>query len=532
MLFTSYSFIAFIVVCFVLYYVLPRKWQWMFLLVVSFIFYASAGIFYPVFLLIASSATYIAAICIERSRNREKAYIAEHKDLFSSREEKKAYRKRGNARRRAMMLAALLGLLAVLGVFKYADFFVDNIDNILYAAGSDKEIPLPDLLLPMGISFYTFQSLGYLIDVYWERVDAQKNFLKHLLFVSFFPQLVQGPISRYSDLSQTLYEEHPFDRRQVAFGLERILWGYFKKLVIADTIITATKAIIGDPDYYTGAWVLVGIIFYGIELYADFTGGIDITIGIAQVFGVHVEENFIRPYFSKNIAEYWRRWHISMGTWFRDYIFYPMSISKSMGRITKWSRKHWGKGAAKRVPVYIATMVTWLATGIWHGAAWHFVVWGLMNGVVILVSQEFDPLYEKFHNRFPGIESRGGWKAFQIIRTFFLMGSLRMFDCYQDVPLTFRMFFEMFSHFNIKALTISEFTDLGLSVQSYIIVAAGTVLMFIASLMGRKTSVRERLASEPYAVRALGVSALFVAIILFGSYGVGYDAAQFIYNQF
>ena len=317
---------TFIAVAFFLYYRIPRKWQWPFLLIISIGFYASAGIFYPIFLLVSSAVTYLAGLWIERNRKQEKTYIRENAGQFASRQEKKEFKQKGEKRRRNLMVSALLILLAVLGVFKYADFVIDNMNAVFYAVGSDRELEYLDLLLPMGISFYTFQSLGYLLDVYWEKIGAQKNFFKHLLFVSFFPQLVQGPISRYSDLSQTLYEEHVFDKKQVIFGLERILWGYFKKLVVADTILTATTAVIGD-EYYNGAWVLVGIIFYGIELYADFTGGIDITIGIAQVFGVKVAENFIRPYFSKNIAEYWRRWHISMGTWFRDYIFYPMPDS-------------------------------------------------------------------------------------------------------------------------------------------------------------------------------------------------------------
>lgn len=280
MLFTSYAFIAFIAVAFFLYYRIPRKWQWPFLLIISIGFYASAGIFYPIFLLVSSAVTYLAGLWIERDRKQEKDYIRENGGRFASRQEKKEFKQKGEKRRRKLMVSAFLILLAVLGVFKYADFVIDNINAVFYAVGSDRELEYLDLLLPMGISFYTFQSLGYLLDVYWEKIDAQKNFFKHLLFVSFFPQLVQGPISRYSNLSQTLYEEHVFDKKQVIFGLERILWGYFKKLVVADTILTATTAVIGD-EYYNGAWVLVGIIFYGIELYADFTGGIDITIGIA-----------------------------------------------------------------------------------------------------------------------------------------------------------------------------------------------------------------------------------------------------------
>lgn len=542
MLLTSYEFIGFILVAFLLYYLLPKKCQWILLLIGSYVFYflsgaqmdggfdLISGITYPLLLFATTLITYTTAILIENRNRRDQAYIKEHKAEFS-REEKKAYKQKSGKKKRRIMLAGLLLALLILAVFKYADFAIDNVNNILSIAGSDKELDYLDLLLPMGISFYTFQSLGYLLDVYWEKVDAQRNLPKYMLFVSFFPQLIQGPISRYSDLERSMYEEHAFDWKKVRFGLERILWGFFKKLVVADTILTAVQVIISD-EYYSGAWVLVGIVFYGIELYADFTGGIDITIGVAQVFGIHVEENFIRPYFSKNIAEYWRRWHISMGTWFRDYIFYPMSISKSMNRLTKWCKTKWGKGAAKRVPIYLATMVTWFATGIWHGASWNFIVWGVMNGVVILISGEFEPLYQKFHQAFPTVGAKRWYQGFQVIRTFLLMGSLRLFDCYRDVPLSFQMFGSMFTDFHISALSWSEFSDLGLTLAQYIVVLCGTILMFVVSMLGRKESVREQISKKPYAVKFVIFTALLFAVILLGSYGVGFDATQFIYNQF
>ncbi|MDD5949262.1 MAG: MBOAT family protein [Lachnospiraceae bacterium] len=530
MLLTSYEFIIFISICFVLYYILPKRFQWILLLVASYVFYFMAGTFYPLFLLATSLITYTTAILIEKRAKKEKAYIAQHKEELS-REEKKAYKNRSAKAKRRIMLIGLLLCLGILAVFKYADFTIDNINFVLTAIGSDRELDYLDLLLPMGISFYTFQSLGYLLDVYWEKVQAQRNLPKYMLFVSFFPQLIQGPISRYSDLARTLYEQHTFNWKNVRFGLERILWGYFKKLVVADTILTAVSVIITD-EYYNGAWVLVGIVFYGIELYADFTGGIDITIGVAQVFGIKVEENFIRPYFSKNIAEYWRRWHISMGTWFRDYIFYPMSISKSMNSLTKTCKKKFGKGVAKRVPVYLATMVTWFATGIWHGASWNFVMWGVMNGVVILISGELEPLYAKFRAAFPRLVKTRFYDGFQVIRTFLLMGSLRLFDCYRDVPLSFQMFFSMFRDFDLRALTWEEFSYLGLTWQQYLIVLVGTIIMFLVSMAGRKGSVREQLSAKPYIVKYAVFVILLFAVILFGSYGVGYDAAQFIYNQF
>jgi D-alanyl-lipoteichoic acid acyltransferase DltB (MBOAT superfamily) len=529
-LFTSYEFIIFILVCFGLYYLIPKRFQWMLLLVASYVFYIAGGLFYPLFLLATSVITYVTALLMEKRADKDNAYLDENKGVLT-REEKKRYKEQSKKARKRLMLVGLLLCLGILGVFKYADFVIDNINWILYAAGSETELYYLDLILPMGISFYTFQSLGYLLDVYWEKTRAQRNLPKYMLFVSFFPQLVQGPISRYNDLSKTLYMEHSFDWKNIRFGFERILWGYFKKMVVADTILNAVSWIISD-EYYGGAWVLLGIIFYGIELYADFTGGIDITIGVAQIFGVKVEENFIRPYFSKNIAEYWRRWHISMGTWFRDYIFYPMSISKSMGRLTKWTKSKFGKGAAKRVPIYLATMVTWFATGIWHGASWNFIAWGVANGIVILISGELEPLYKRFHDAFPRLVQTKGYTAFQIVRTFFLMGTLRMFDCYRDVPLTFRMFFSMFKDFDLSVLTAEEFSYFELSVFQYGIVAVGVVLMFAVSLAGRKGSVREQISRYPYVVKAGIFILLLFAVLLFGNYGIEYDATQFIYNQF
>lgn len=531
MLFTSYEFIIFILIAIVLYYVFPKRFQWVILLVASYIFYFFAGAFYPLFILLTSITTYLIARKLDKLKEVQEEYISLHKAELS-REERKEYGKQMKKKRKGWMLLCLLINFGILAFLKYTNFAIDNINSLLGVLQSSAELEYLNIILPLGISFYTFQSMGYLIDVYWEKTAAQKNFFKFALFVSFFPQLIQGPISRYNELSRTMYEEHSFQWTNFKHGLERVLWGYFKKLVIADRILAAVNTLIESPDYYTGAFVLVGIIFYGIELYADFTGGIDITIGIAQMFGIKVAENFERPYFSKNIAEYWRRWHITMGTWFKDYVFYPLSISKWMKNITTFCKDHFGKGVAKRVPIYIATMITWFATGIWHGASWNFIVWGLMNGIVILISQEFNPLYEKFHSRFPKLVESRGYDAFQILRTFLLMGSLRLFDCYRDVKTAFYMFFSMITQFRISEITKEELLDLGLNMVDYAIVAIGVLIMFIVSLLGRNGSIRVKMDSKSYVIRYAIYLCLFFSIILFGAYGIGYDATQFIYNQF
>ncbi len=531
MLFTSYAFIAFIAVVFLLYYALPKKCQWPLLLVASYVFYFIAGPSYLIFIAITTVSAYLVTIKMDALGETQKAYLAANKANMTK-DEKKAYKAGITAKKWKWLLLALFINIGILAVLKYTNFAIANVNGILAAVGSAKQFTLLNLVLPMGISFYTFQTVGYVIDVYRGTARAEKNPFKLALFVSFFPQLVQGPISRFNDLSASLFANHRFDPKVFSYGLYRILWGYFKKVVIADRILVAVNAIIRDTDTYQGAFVLVGYLFYALELYADFTGGIDITIGIAQAMGIKVTENFVRPYFSKNIKEYWTRWHITMSTWFKDYIFYPISVCKPMLRLSKFSRKKFGEVIGKRVPVYLSAFVVWFATGIWHGASWNFIVWGLMNFAVIMVSQELEPLYRKFHHRF-NVKDKQWWRVFQIVRTILLMSAIRSFDCYRDVPLTFKMFGNLFTHFRIRALTAQAFLGMGLSGAEYVLLVACTVLLFaVSAFEEKKGSVRDAIYAAPAATKYIVFTVLLLVVVVFGAYGIGYDSTQFIYNQF
>lgn len=543
MLFTSYEFLGFLAVLFLLYYLIPKKYQWMLLLAASYVFYFMAGAYCLVYILITTVTVYLLGCRIEDLREKQSAYLKEHKAELGK-EEKKAYKNGIKKRQWRILLIGLLINLGILAGVKYTNFAIYNVNLALHSFGSIRQLDFLDIALPMGISFYTFQALGYIIDVYRGTSRAERNPFKFALFVSFFPQLVQGPISRFQDLSKTLYAEHSFDAKEVSFGLERILWGFFKKLVIADRILVGVNEIVKNPESYGGAYVFVGMMFYALELYADFTGGIDITIGAAQVLGIRITENFNRPYFSKSIKEYWRRWHITMGTWFTDYIFYPISVCKPMLKFSKFSREHFGEVIGKRMPVYLSSFAVWLATGIWHGASWNFVVWGLGNWVVIMISQELMPLYQKFHEKVNGavnrnraaggfrLENNGFYRLFQILRTILLMSCLRSFDCYRDVPLTFRMFGSMFTGGNWHILWDGSLLGLGLAPVDYWVLAVGTALLIAVSLIQRRGSVREKIAAKPYPVRFVIWYGLFLTVLLMGAYGIGYDASQFIYNQF
>ena len=510
------------------YYLVPKKAQWPLLLVASYIFYWCASPWYLLFIGVTTVSTYGISRLLERVNATQKAYLAEHKAELDK-EAKKAYKAKMKAKKWHLLLICLIFNLGILSVTKYTNFVITNINAFL--SGSS-ELALVDMIVPLGISFYTFQSMGYIIDVYRDKQPAQKNFFKLALFVSFFPQLAQGPISRYGDLSKTLYEPHGFDRKTVSYGLMRILWGYFKKVVIADRLVTGVIALVGGQQY-NGAYVVVAMLFYAFQLYCDFTGGIDITIGIAQTMGIQLTENFNLPYFSKNIKEYWNRWHITMGSWFTDYIFYPISVCKPMLKLSKWSREHLGPAVGKRVTVYLSSFAVWLTTGIWHGAAWNFIVWGIMNWVVIMASQELEPLYAKFHSRFK-VKGKAPYEVFQIVRTILLMSAIRMFDCYRDVPLTFKKVGSIFTTFNWNVLFNGSLLQLGLSRADYWVLLAGLVIVFGVSLYKYRSgkSVRDGLYAKHQTLFYTLMGVLLVLILIFGAYGIGFDSSQFIYSQF
>lgn len=499
MSFTTFRFALFAAVLLLVYYRLPGKWQWAALLTGSWCFYLAAGAEYLFFLLFTTLSTYAAA----RIMGKNQASL----DKKTAKQKNKPW-----------MTACLTLNFAILAVCKgclLKPFDLGRLDFL-------------SLGLPLGISFYMFQSMGYVVDVYRGTVRAEQHFGKLALFVSFFPQLIQGPISKYSQLAPQLTAPHPYDGRTVSFGFQRMLWGYFKKLVIADRMAVAVAAL-RAPEY-TGTAFLVLTVFYAVQIYADFTGGIDVALGLSQALGITLPENFIHPFFSKNIAEYWRRWHITLGVWMKDYIFYPISVSAPMRRLSKAARARFGN-LGKRLPVYAASFATWFVTGIWHGLTPNFVLWGMLNCVVIVASEELAPLYKKFHARFHLKEKRW-YGGFEIVRMFFLMNLIRACDLFPNVGDYFRRLGSLVTAFDLSILRDGTLLNLGLTALDYGILLGGVVLMLAVSLVEEKRgSIRQLLWDRPALRYILGFG-LFLAILLLGRYGVGYDASSFIYNQF
>lgn len=501
----SVQFACFAGVLLFLYYRIPRKGQWVLLMAGGMIFYLSAGAEYLIFLLFTSITTWLTTGRMEKNKETSPA---------------KSGAKEKNRR---ILTLCLVSNFAVLTLCKAC------LTEPFAQMAKGSPLSFLTLGLPMGISFYMFQTMGYAIDVYRGTAKGERSFWRFHLFASYFPLLVQGPICRYSQLAPQLFQPHPYDKKTVSFGLQRMLWGYFKKLVIADRIAPAVAAL--QAPEHTGMAFLLLTVFYAVQLYADFTGGIDVVLGLSQALGISLPENFNRPFFSKNIAEYWRRWHISLGEWMKNYVFFPISVSRPMRRLSKAARNRFGH-RGKRVPVYIATIATWFVTGIWHGLTPNFVLWGMLNCFVILLSEELTPLYARFHSRFH-LKEKGWYGGFEMLRMFLLMNLIRACDLFPDPGDYFRRLGSLFTAPDFRILWDGTLLELGLKKLDYGILLCGVGLMLGVSVFQEKRgSVREYLRKGSETVRFLVLFALFLVILLMGSYGVGYEASSFIYNQF
>ena len=364
----SNLFLLFVAVSVLVYYIVPNKFQWLVLLCFSYIYYLAGGVRYVGFILFSTLVTWGIALAVEKAEAG-----GSHKSA------------------RNFLVLGLILNFGMLGVIKYTNFMIENLNALFHMNLRGMEI-----LLPLGISFYTFQSSGYLLDVYWKRCDAERNPVKYALFVSFFPQILQGPIGRYSRLAHQLYEPHKFEGKNITRGFERILWGFFKKMILADWAAVFVDAIFDNPDQYSGL-AIFGVLFYTVQLYADFSGGMDVVIGIASMFGIELDENFKRPFFSISITDFWHRWHISLSSWLRDYLYISLGGNR--------------KG---KIRTYINLILTMLLGGLWHGASWNFVVWGGLHGVALALHKFFRNLL----GRPKQYRSRGIRKFFAVVLTF------------------------------------------------------------------------------------------------------------------
>lgn len=513
----SSSFLLLLLGTLILYYLVPKKHQWVILLLASTVFYLAAGVRSFFYLLTTSVTVYAATRLMQRISDGQKAYFKENKP---SREEKAVIRKQNGAKRKAILIAALAVNLGLLCVFKYFHFALEQFNALAGIFGGSGIRDTFQLIVPLGISFYTFQSIGYLADVYWEYYKPEKNYFRVLLFVSFFPQITQGPISSFETLAPQLAGEHEAREENLFRGFQRMLWGFMKKMVIANTLAPCAADVFAYYREYAGISVLIGAFLYIIQLYADFSGYMDIMCGFCEMLDIRLTENFNRPFFSKSISEYWRRWHISLGQWFKKYVYYPIGMSSWSRKLAKNTRERFGEHFANSMPATIGLLATWFATGLWHGASWAYISWGLMNGLFIILSLWLAPVYAACKRALRINDQSRAWRCFQIIRTFTLVTLLEVLPEVGTLRDGLGLWMQIFTNHRIptslgELLPFVQLSNFNIRC-GFAVAVFCAVLLFVSSVMQRKKPIREYFGALPVYWQVILLSGLLMLIATIG----------------
>lgn len=421
-----------------------------------------------------------------------------------------------NDKRKLILTLSILLNLSFLLVLKYNNFFGD----IFRVVGIN--IPYKKFILPIGISYYTLETISYLTDIYRKRMKAETNYLKVLLFLVYFPQIVEGPIANYSRLSKTLFNTEKFNYDNFVSSFVLIAWGFIKKLVIADRAgIFVSKVF---ENNYGGMLLIIGVLLYTLQIYADFSGCIDIVSGVSELFGVKLDENFKRPFFSKSIQEFWRRWHITLGTWLKEYIFYPISLSKLNMKLNLKLRKMKSKYISRFIITAFPLFFVWFFNGMWHGASFKYVVYGLYYYVLMMIGILLEPVFKKIISIFKINTEVWSYKFFQALRTILIV-------CFGMFLFRVDSFKQMRLMIHSKA-TASLFS-LGLKKLDFALLMVGILVMLVVGVMQEfNINIRKELQKQNLLFKWLIYYIMIFSVIIFGIYGKGYDAASFIYGGF
>lgn len=489
MVFNSIEYLFFLPIVLVLFFIVPQKIKCIVLLIASYYFYMSWNPKYIILLLFFTIFNYYIALRIDKNNEKTK--------------------------RKRLLIISVVTNLSMLFIFKYLNFFVENVNILLNALNIQNKRHIINIILPMGISFYTFQTLSYVIDVYNKKINAEKNIGIFALYVSFFPQLVAGPIERSSSLLPQFYKKHKFDYDNVTNGLKIMAWGFFKKIVIADRIAVMVNVVYNNPQKYTGLPLILATFAFGIQIYCDFSGYSDIAIGTAKIMGFNLMQNFNRPYFSKSISEFWRRWHISLSSWLRDYVYIPLGGSRVSKNRT-----------------YLNLFITFLISGIWHGANWTFISWGALHGIYLVLGKVLKPAKDKLVkiiklDRLPAIH-----KFISIILTNLLVMFAWIFfraNSMNDAIYIIKNLFVNLKFALIPSYFISTIFNLGLNNVDTVIIVFSVLILIIVSIIERKESWISQLQRKSIFFRFSVYYVLIMYLIFFMYYS---GNSKFIYFQF
>jgi D-alanyl-lipoteichoic acid acyltransferase DltB (MBOAT superfamily) len=488
----SIEFLVFIALTYIGCLVLPQRVRWVVLLIASVIFYAFSSIPALVVMLFFSLLSFCSGLLIERIQSESK--------------KKK-----------------IILIISVVVVVSWLVF-----TKMLIALG----LTNAGFVIPLGVSYVSFSLISYLADIYWGRDTADKNPLKHILYVLFFPKISQGPITRHKKLAQSLYNGENMSYEGLSFGIQRMLYGYFKKVVIADRIAIVTGKMFSSVYDYSGSMLAAATILAALELYCDFSGYMDIILGFSETLGFQLDENFKHPFFAKTAAEFWRRWHITLGSWFKDYIYTPIVMSRSVKKLGKAVKKAWGKKVGNNIMKVIALTAVWLLTGLWHGTGVNYILWGCMWGTVIILPLLFEDVFITINSVLRISTDSFLWKLFQMLRTsaIFCLGVL-----ITRVPSLFEL--RLVLSKIVKSPMISDrfrgyIFDQGVNKPEFILMIIGLLIVLCVSIAQERVSVRKAIASLYAPLRWIIYAVSITIILLFGIYGAEYTTSGFAYTFF
>lgn len=489
MLFNSVTFLIFFPIVILGYFILPKVLKNLLLLISSYYFYMCWRPEYAVLILFSTVTTFLSSLAIDKFE--------------------------GKISRKVALFVSIFLNLSVLFVFKYYNFFTANITDIFFSFGITLAPPTFSLLLPVGISFYTFQALGYAIDVYRRDTPCEKNFLTYALFVSFFPQLVAGPIERSKNLLPQFKQYSCFEYTRVKDGLVQMAWGFFKKMVIADGAAQIISIVYNNPTSFSGVQLVIATILFAFQIYCDFSGYSDIAIGAAKVLGYDLMRNFAHPYFSKNVSEFWRRWHVSLSSWFMDYVYIPLGGSR--------------KGKTRTL---INLFLTFLVSGLWHGAEWTFIVWGALNGVYVILDRLLKPfilsLQSKLHIKNDGLIAN----AIGAVFTFMLVDFSWIFFRANNMQDAIYIISNLFTGLGSTLSSITLFTEQLVQISFFdkngVAILSCIAFLLLVELWERNLQLAEKLKSQFFVVRWFFYYALITVIFVYGNFG----KSPFVYFDF
>lgn len=501
MLFNSVDFLIFFPVVVFIYYLVPKKCREIWLLISSYYFYMSWNAKYALLIGTSTVVTYACAALVEKYGNYKK----------------------NRSKKKLVVIICLCLNLGILFVFKYANFMIDSANWLLNALHISVINRRLDLLLPVGISFYTFQALGYFIDVYRGDIKAEKNIIRYALFVSFFPQLVAGPIERSKNLLtqiQQIEQRRLWDIDRIRSGVILMVWGLFMKMVIADRVSLLVDTVFNDYRMFGGTELIAGAIGFSIQIYCDFGSYSMVAIGASKVLGISLMENFNTPYFARNIRDFWSRWHISLSTWFRDYLYIPLGGNR--------------KGEPRKL---LNLMIVFLVSGLWHGANWTFVAWGALHGVYQVIGDVRKKIGPRLKEKAPFLTIKTdclSWKLLQIVVTYILVTFAWIFFRSDSITNACIYISRIFTKPTPWVLFNGGLYELGLNrTEANILFTSLIVLLLVDLIRYLKGQTLDAFLVEQNIWFSWFVTiALIAAILIYGEYGPVFDAKQFIYFQF